>query len=398
MRSSIYHKTHTSSSIYRKKPLVDVLYALRVVGIILLYENIFVAICVVVSLAYGELHTAVNFLSTAVVLLLLGTLLMLLTRKQRPRSQGYREGALAVVLTWSMLSLVGMLPFLFGGHLTSVIDAFFETVSGFTTTGFSTFSSVEQLPRGILLWRGLLQWQGGIGIVVFTMGLSPLFTSGGGLLFSAEASGIKHERFLPHIREVAKRLGLVYTGFTLLLIGLLVAGRMPAFDAVCHALATISTGGFTTRDANVAVFGSRYIEYVLMLFMVIGSLNIPLMYKAVTGRVRDFFRDEELRWFLSTLGIAILLVFLLLLYRGAFSSIEESFRYAAFQVISINSSTGFFTSHLDSWGSVFVAMAIPLMLVCGCAGSTTSGIKMSRFMVMMKNLHNEFRKRIHRAW
>lgn len=374
---------------------VDISYTLRVVGLILLYETLFLLPCIGVSLAYGEIRDVYSFLGTVGVMLCFGVSLLLLTGKHKTRQQGYREGALAVALTWFVLSLTGMLPFLFAGHFSSIPDAFFETVSGFTTTGFTAFGSVESLPKGILLWRSLIQWQGGIGIVVFTMALSPVFSGGGGLLYNAETSGIRHERFLPHIRDVAKRLGIIYVILTVVLIGLLYLCRMPLFDAVCHALSTICSGGFSSRDAGPGAFNSPIIEYILIVFMLISTLNLSLLYKVFTGKPKSLFRDEEFRWLLGILGCTIGVVFILLWVQGTFASPEKSFREAAFNVVSIASSTGYVKGHLDSWGPGFTALVLPVMFICGCAGSTTGGIKMSRFIVMVKNLRNEFKKRIH---
>lgn len=379
----------------RKRMPVDLLYALRVVGFILLFENVFLVATLLVSLGNHEWREVLAFAVTMGVMTLLGALLLLLTRKHKNRFQGYREGALAVVLTWLTLSLIGMLPFLIGEHHTSLADAFFETVSGFTTTGFTTFLSVESLPRGILFWRSIIQWQGGIGIVVFTMGLSPLFSGDGGLLYNAEVSGITHERFLPRIKEVANRLGLLYLGLTVLLVVLLCIGKVPLFDAVCHAFSTISSGGFSTRNEGIPAFHSSYIEYVLIFFMIIASLNLSLIYQVIVGKPKSLYKDEEFRWFIAAIGIATAIVSVLLVTNKIFPTVEESFRQAFFQVVSITSSTGYYTSVANTWGAVFLSIFIPLMFVCGCAGSTSGGLKMSRFMVMIKNLRNEFKKRIH---
>lgn len=379
----------------RRRMPVDILYALRVVGFILLFENIFVLTALLVAWGYGERQEIVAFSLTIGIMTALGFSLLFLTKSHKNRVQGYREGALAVMLTWLTLSLIGMTPFLWCGHHTTVPDAFFETVSGFTTTGFTSYYSVESLPHSILFWRGLIQWQGGIGIVVFTMGLSPLLIGGGGLLYNAETSGIAHERFLPHIKEVANRLGLLYVGLTAILVFLLCCCGYPLFDAVCHAFSTIASGGFTTRDEGVQAFHSIAGEYILIVFMLIASLNLSLVYKVAIGKPLQLFKDEEFRWFMGMILLVGGTVTLLLFFGHHFPSLEESFRTSFFQVASIASSTGFSTSSVDGWGALFVSLFVPLMFICGCAGSTSGGLKMSRFMVMIKNLKNEFKKRIH---
>lgn len=374
---------------------VDIPYVLRVVAYILLFEDIFLFISALVSLGYGEIKQSLAFAGTIAIMSIVAFLLIKLTNDRRFAKRGYREGALAVVLTWLMLSLFSTLPYLFTGVLTNMADAFFETVSGYTTTGFTVFNDVEQLPKGILLWRSLMQWQGGIGIVVFTIGLSPIFMGGGGLLYNAETSGITHERFMPKIKEVAKRLWLVYLTITLSLIILLIFGGLSLFEAVCNALTTVCSGGFSTRNGSIADFHSSYIEYVIIIYMYIACLNLALFYKAFRISPRKLFEDDEFRWFTIAMFIAALVIFVILLIRGVFPTAEENFRQALFQVMSIASSTGHSTSNATEWGPSALAIFIMLMFVGGCAGSTAGGIKMSRFMVVNKNLSNEFKKRIH---
>lgn len=383
-----------TGAVHQRKGAVDLLYTIRVVGMMCLTETFFLALCFAVALFYGG-GDALPFLYTTLIMFVVGATLVYLTRNRKNRVQGYREGALAVVLTWITLSLLGMMPFIFGGYTSNAIDAFFETVSGLTTTGATTYATVEHLPHGILLWRSLIQWQGGIGIIVFTMALSPALGGGGGSLYNAETSGITHERFLPRIKKVAQRLWILYLGLTIVLIGLLALGPMNFFDAVCHALSCLSTGGFSTRNDGILAFNSIYTEYVLIVFMFIGSLNLSLLYMACVGKPKKLLRDEEFHWY----GIIILgytlLTFVVLLINASFTTGEETFRQALFQVVSLSSSTGFLTSDTNTWGPFFVGLSLPIMFVCGCAGSTSGGLKVSRFMVMIKNLNNEFKKRIH---
>ena len=269
-----------------------------------------------------------------------GVLFMLIGLRANEHTAGRREGMLTVTLTWALFSLLGMLPFYLGGYIDNVTDAYFETMSGFTTTGSTILTDIEALPHGILFWRSLTQWQGGIGVIVFTVALMPIIGGGAIQMFNAETPGITHERFRPRITQVAKRLWGVYLFLTIILIGLLWAGPMDLFDAVNHALTCIATGGYSTKNASIAYWNSAYIEYVVTIFMFIGATNITLIYFFFNGKPKKLFTDEETRWF-------------------------------------------------------FWLLALVLMVVCGCAGSTCGGLKMGRFVILTKNLFNEFKKQTH---
>ncbi len=387
--SPLLHRKASSGINYR--------FIASVVGHMCLLETLFLFVCCIVAL-YTQGGDFLPFCYTLVIMFLVGGTLFFYGqhhKNSRSKNTGIREGMLSVTTTWLILSLIGMLPFIFGRYTADPIDAFFETVSGFTTTGATIFTSVHQLPVGILLWRSLMQWQGGIGIVVFTLALMPTLGSGGGLLYNAETTGIKHDRFMPRITEVARRLWIVYVGLTILLCILLMLGNMNFFEAVCHALTCISTGGYSTRDSGILEFNSPYIEYVITIFMFIGSLNVTLLFFALWGKPKKLFKDEEFRWFCAFVGICIFLTTAWLSYQNLYDTPEKTFRYAAFQVISLISSTGYVTADMNEWHPLFFCLGMAMMAICGCAGSTAGGLKMSRFMVMVKNLNNEFKKRIH---
>lgn len=381
----------------RSRSTISFSSVVRVVGMMCLMESALLLICTIVALGYQE-SDILPFTSAFLVSIATGSILLLVTKgKVNKQTQGYREGALSVALTWIVLSLIGTLPFLVGGYLTNFADAFFETMSAFTTTGSTTFADVESLPHGILFWRSIMQWTGGIGIVVFTMALIPLFSSGknGGSLYNAETSGITHERFLPRIRVVVQKLWIVYVSITVILIILLLFGGMNLFDAICHAFTCIPTGGLSTKNNSIAFYHSRYIEYIIVLFMIIGSTNLSLLYISIFKKPKDFFKDEEFRWFIILIATYTLITFIGVFSSHHYASIEESFRKSLFQVVTLISSTGYLTENYNLWGPFFACLSIPIMTVCGCAGSTSGGLKISRIMVMLKNLKNEFRKRIH---
>lgn len=365
-----------------------------VVGNMCLIEILFLFPSFLVAFFYQD-GAVFPFLITMVIMLLVGLFLVFYGKQRKmPKATGIREGMLSVTTTWIILSLISMLPFLLGGYVKSVFDAFFETVSGFTTTGSTIFEEVECLPRSILLWRAILQWQGGIGIVVFTVALMPTLGVGGGLLYNAETSGIKHERFMPRIKEVAKRLWILYVALTLILIFFLMLGNMSFFDSVCHAFSCVSTGGFSTRNLSIGAYQSPYIEYVLTFFMFIGSLNMTLLYFAFLGKPK-LFKDGEFRWYSIFVAICVLLLTVWIYRMQLFGGVEESFRKILFSVISIVTSTGFSTTDINKLTPLFHVVGLFLMLICGCAGSTSGGLKISRLMVIGKNLNNEFLKRIH---
>ncbi len=371
-------------------------FVLQVIGRLCFFESLFILACIACSFIYQE-DDLLAFFYTFLAMLVTGLSFSILGRSKKTDEVGRREGMLTVALTWLCFSLLGTLPFLLGSYTTSFTDAFFESMSGFTTTGATIFDNVESLPHGILLWRSLMQWQGGIGIVVFTVALIPLMGGGMGIshMYNAETTGIIHDRFLPRITQVAKRLWSVYIISTSMLFILLFLGPMNIFDALCHTLTCVSTGGYSTRNAGIAAFDSIYIEYIIVVFMLLSSLSIIVQYFLFMGKPRQLFKDEEVRWFMGIVFIATAFSTLWLMNMQSYSSIESNFRHSLFQVSSLISTTGFLTADFISWGPFFWCIALVIMLICGCAGSTSGGMKVSRFIVLMKNLSNEFNKRTH---
>lgn len=357
-----------------------------------LIEALMMLLTTVVGIYYHE--SLIPYLTSILVYLAVGGILLSLGKRLKTTKTTRREGMLTVTLTWGILSLVGVVPMLMSGATDDFMSAFTETISGFTTTGATVFVKVEQLPKALLFWRSLMQWQGGIGIVVVTLALLPIFGGGASQIYNAETTGITHDRFLPRIKDVARRLMLVYMFETALLVLLLWMGPMNLFDSVCHAMSCISTGGYSTRDAGVLAYDSAYVEYVLTLFMFLGGLNIALIFFAITGEPKQMLRDEEFRWFSLVIVSVGVITALWLGYQGIYDSWEETIRRSFFQVVSLGTSTGFLTADINSWGAFFWMLALLIMFVNGCAGSTSGGLKMSRFVVLLKNLYNEFKKQI----
>lgn len=329
------------------------------------------------------------------IMSLTGLLFYLIGFRADEYAAGKKEGMLTVTLTWALFSLFGMLPFYLGGYIDNVTDAYFETMSGFTTTGATILTDIEALPKGILFWRSLTQWQGGIGMIVFTVALMPILGGGAAQLFDAETPSITHERFRPRVTQVAKHLSGIYILLTMILTLLLWLGPMNFYDAVNHALTTLSTGGYSTKNNSIAFWNSAYIEYTLMLFMFIGATNITLIYFCFNGRIKKLRADEEFRWYFYFVLIFVVVTTLWTFANGYLNGVENAIRTSAFHVISIVTTTGFMTQDYITWGAFFWLVALILMTICGCAGSTSGGLKVGRFVILAKNLSNAFMKQTH---
>ncbi|MDR2086786.1 MAG: TrkH family potassium uptake protein [Dysgonamonadaceae bacterium] len=368
-------------------------FILRVIGIILILESLFMFISAGIAYYYqgGDLN---GFLWSAAITLLCGLALSLSLGFRKVPIIGKREGYLSVALSWISFALFGSLPFYLSGEIPSFTDAFFESMSGITTTGATILTHVDFISNGLLFWRSLMQWLGGMGIILFSLALMPLLGGGAAQLFDAESTGLTHDKFRPRVTQMAKRLWAIYLILTLLLIFLLSLSDMNGYDAVCHAFTTISTGGFSTHQAGIAYWNSMYIESILLVFMIIGAINFSLLYFLINGQFRKFFRDEELRWFLA-----------IILFVGVSAGVDLfinkdyplllSFRTSVFQVVSIITTTGFSTCNYSLWGPFYLFLFILLMIVCGCAGSTSGGLKTVRAVVLIKNTFCEFKRLIH---
>ncbi len=370
-------------------------FVLREIGFLLGIEAVFIFGSGILSLYYGAWDAHYLFISGGITLAG-GVLLGLIGTRGRSRQIGKREGALTVTLAWIFFALFGMLPYYLSGAIPSVTNAFFETMSGLTTTGASILTDVEQMPKGLLFWRSVTQWLGGLGMIVFVLAFLPFIGVGGvAHLYDAEVSGITHDKFRPRVGQVAKRLWGIYVLLTFVLTILLWMGPMTFFDAVCHALATMSTGGFSTKNLSVAYWNSSYIDYVISIFMLIGATNFTLIYFCFKGQFKRMWRDEELRWFLGIVLFATLVVTAGLMITNQMQGVDLAFRHALFQVTTIISTTGFSTSNFIVWGPFFWIVFCLLMLISGCAGSTSGGMKTVRLVVLAKNTGNEFQKQIH---
>lgn len=367
-----------------------------VLGALLLIEAFFMSIAWGVSLLYLDgdsqalgLSSLITFLSGA-----FGIAVGYKTNK----NFGRREAYLIVSLVWVVFSVFGMLPFYLGGSISTVSDAFFETMSGFTTTGSSILTNIEALPHGLLFWRSLTQWLGGMGIIVLSLAILPLFGIGRMQLYAAEATGISYEKLRPKIKDTAKLLWGMYLMLTLVEMVLLRAFGMSFFDAICHSLTTMSTGGYSTKNASIAAFNSPIIEYTITGFMLLAGVNFALLYYLLRGKISRFWNDEEARWYIASVVVCTLIVSVGLVWSHhiyTFTEVESSFRTALFMVVSTVTSTGYATADYMVWSPVLWILMLFLMLAGGSAGSTAGGIKWVRIAVICKNCSAEFKRMVH---
>jgi trk system potassium uptake protein len=373
---------------------VSTRHLIHVVSIILLALTAALALTGVVSLAHGE-AASLAFAGSTVVCLALG--LVGYRRTSLDRDLTIREGYAVVSLSWIAIGVVGALPYLFTGVLTSPAAALFESVSGFTTTGATVFNDIESLPRGILFWRSLTQWIGGMGIIVLGIAILPFLGIGGMQLFRAEVPGPTPERLQPRIAQTAKLLWYVYAGLTVLQIVLLLLAGMSWFDAVNHALATVSTGGFSPRNASIAFYESGVIQYIVILFMYLAALNFTLHYRALLGAPGRYLKDTEWRAFTYILIAATAIVAFSGWRSGlhAGDSAEHLVRDALFQVISIATTTGFVTFDYDRWPAAANLVLLVLMLIGGMAGSTAGGMKVIRVYALVRQSITALKRSLH---
>ena len=344
----------------------------RITGFLLLIETAMLLCCGGVSLLYHE-DDLISFLQSASLTALMGVVLLFIGRGAE-KQLGRRDGYVIVTVAWLAFSLFGMLPFYLSGYIPSITNAFFETMSGFSSTGATILNDIEKLPHGLLFWRSMTQWIGGLGIVFFTIAVLPIFGVGGIQVFAAEASGPTHDKVHPRIGITAKWIWGIYAGLTGTLIILLMFGGMNIFDSICHAFATTSTGGFSTKQASIEYYHSPYIEYVISIFMFISGINFTLLLLFVNGKLKKFVHDAELKWyFWSVTGFTIVIA--AILYYNSSMGVEEAFRKSLFQVASLHTSTGFATADYMTWPAITWGMLTVIMIMGACAGSTTGGIK-----------------------
>ncbi len=365
----------------------------NIIGILLLINGLLMLTAVPFGIYHGE-GSWKGILVASLVNSVIGFILYYNTKDNENKELKRRDGYLIVILSWIAMSLFGMLPYIFTDQISNVPDAFFETVSGYTTTGASILNDIEILDHGILYWRSLTQWIGGMGIIVLAVAILPFLGIGGMQLFVAEAPGVSVDKLQPRIKETAMRLWQIYISFTVVLFFILWAEGMNSFEAVNHAMTTFATGGFSTKNASIGYFESPLIQYTIILFMFISATNFTLTYFAIKLDFKKVFQNEEFRIYSSFIIFLTAIVFITL-YLIDSSYAEETFRSALFSVVSIITTTGFTTVDFTGWTEFITILFFILMFFGASAGSTSGGIKIVRHVVLLKNSYIELKKQLH---
>ncbi len=367
-------------------------YVINVTGLLVFFTGLTMAAPVGVSIIYQDAGFVPLAVSAAVTLLS-GVILHWAFRGAKADVLTQREGMAIVAACWAAAGLFGALPFYLGLDI-SFVDAVFESVSGFTTTGSSILTDIESVPRGLLAWRSFIQWLGGMGIIVLSIAILPFLKVGGMQLYKAEVPTPVPDRLRPRIRDTAKVLWKVYAVFTLLQVALLAAGGMSLFDAVCHAFTTMPTGGFSTYNASVNHFDSVYLDVVFIAFMLMAGINFTLHYQFLKGQPLAFWRDSECRFFLAIV-LAFTIVVTWDIYGAVYDRIDHALRYASFQVVSIVTTTGYATANYELWPGTSQIILLMCMFLGASAGSTGGAMKCLRVIVAFKYCYRELFMLVH---
>ena len=366
---------------------------LRIVGWLLMIEAAFMLVPLFTNIIYEE--DVAPFLLTVLFTFAVGESLTMLLRP-KSKVMGKKEGFLLTAMVWVIFSLFGMIPFLIGPPYLSVSDAFFESMAGFTTTGASIINDLHLMPHGINMWRCLMQWIGGMGIILFTLAVLPSLNSSSGVhMFNAEVTGITHDKLRPRVSSTAKNIWGIYIFLTGALIFLLWLGPMDIFDSICHGLSTMSTGGFSTQNSSIGFWKSDYIKIVITIFMFLGGVNFALMYYLITGKFRLVWKNEIFRWYVVIILVGSGLLFIPLLTNGLEFSWDRDIIDPFFQTVSTITSTGYTVSDFQAWGQFPLMLMVIFMFFGACAGSTSGGAKLDRIITANKFLKNEIYRCIH---
>ncbi len=367
--------------------------ATRIVGLLACLMALLLVVPALIAVIYDEQQDLVAFLQVAIPSGAGGAIVLSLKRGSR-MSLTSHDGFLVVALAWVTMALIGAVPFVLSGAIPSYTDAFFETMSGFTTTGATILTDIESMSRSMLFWRSLTHWLGGMGIIVLTVAIFPLLGFKGLQLIRAEAPGPSVDKLTSKIAHSAKILWLLYIGLSLAEVLLLLIAGMDLFDSVTHTFGTMATGGFSPRNASIAAYDSAAIDAIVTVFMLLAGVNFVMYYSLITGRFHNLLRDTELKVYFGIFASATLLTTLVLM-RTQYHTFVESLRYASFQVASILSTTGYATADYMLWPTAAMAVLLLLMFVGGCAGSTGGGIKVVRITALFKQGINEMKLLLH---
>lgn len=365
---------------------------LHITALLIIINGLFMLLCLPFSLYYGGGDHQALLISTTICIVF-GGVIWLITRSRKELDISKKDGYLIVTLSWITLSFSGALPYYIHGAIPDFTSAFFETMSGYTTTGASVMNDIESVPKGLLFWRSLTHWIGGMGIIVLTLAILPILGIGGMQLFVAESPGPSAQKLHPRIKETAKRLWFIYVILTFVETILLMFGDMDFYDALNHSMSTLSTGGFSTRNASIAAFGA-YEQYIIMIFMFIAGTNFVVTYFGLKGNWEKFLNNEEFKTYFFVTLVFIVLVSGIV-YGVTDLPAEQSFRDASFQVVSIITTTGFVTADYTAWVPFLTVLFLILMFSGGSAGSTSGAVKVVRQIILFKNSSLEVKRLLH---
>ncbi len=366
---------------------------LRLLGLLIIFNGCFMTTCIPFSLYFQDTSWK-PILISSVLSISLGLIIWIFFKTTDDPELRKRDGYLIVTFGWLAMSLTGSLPYVFSGAIPHYADAFFETISGYTTTGASILTDIESLPKGILFWRSLTQWIGGMGIIVLAVAILPILGIGGMQLFIAESPGISPDKLKPRIRETAIRLWLIYLVLTTMEFTLLMIGGMSFYDAINHSLTTMATGGFSTKNASIAHFSNPFIHYVITVFMFLAGTNFTLTYFGLHGHVKKIWQNEEFRYyFIFTVIFGILIALAVMVFST--ENFESAFRGSLFTVVSIVSTTGYVTLDYTAIHPLITVVFFMLMFIGASAGSTAGGVKVIRHVILVKNSLLELQRLLH---
>lgn len=367
---------------------------LRVLGWLLIIESIFMTVPLLTCAIYEE-HDFWAFLISMGVTLSTGVLMTFFIRPSSS-SMAKREGFLLTALVWVVFSFFGLIPFTLCSTPLDFTDAFFETMSGFSTTGASIYPDIDSLSHGINMWRCLTQWLGGMGIILFTLAVLPMLNHSGGMqMFNAEVTGITHEKLRPRISQTAKSLWMIYFVLTAIVCGLLWIGPMNFFESICHAFSTMSTGGFSTRTASIAAWDSDYIKIIVTIFMFLGGVNFALIFKAIHGDWKSLAKNDTFMAYIKIIILAYVAIVIVILRHSNDFSVSHLVINPLFQIVTTITSTGLTVDDFEKMGSFVMSILFILMFFGACAGSTSGGAKIDRLLFLLKNTNNELYRSLH---
>jgi trk system potassium uptake protein len=368
-------------------------YIVNIAGILILFLGLAMLPAILTGLLYKD-GSYLSFIKALIIIESSGALFYYFSKGEKIDHLNSKEGMAIVTLCWIFICFFGSLPFYFAGIFETFTDAFFESVSGFTTTGASVLTNIEIIPNGLLFWRSFIQWLGGMGIILLSVAILPFLGVGGMQLYKAEVPSPIPDKLKPRIKDTAMILWKVYLFFTFLEVVFLMLGNMSFFDALCHAFTTMPTGGFSIKNASIAHYNSLYIDFVIILFMFLAGINFSLYFQVMSGRPIAFWRDSECRFYIA-LTIIITLIVSFNVYSSVYENIIEALRKGAFQVTSILTTTGYATADYEKWPAMSQIILLFLMFLGGCAGSTGGGMKCLRIMLCFKYCYKELFSLIH---